>query len=101
MNGLASVISSTSPGAAVLSPARALRQPWRLDMRAVFGILLLLIAMGGSLAAWTLISDTRAVLVATRDLPAGATLGLGDLAVARVRVDEGLYQAAIPADEQS
>lgn len=85
----------------ILSPTRALRQPRRLDLRAVFGILLLLVATGGSIAFWTAASDTRAVLVATRGLPAGATLGAGDLAVARVRVDDAIYQAAVPAEELS
>jgi pilus assembly protein CpaB len=85
----------------ILSPTRALRQPRRLDLRAVFGLLLLLVATGGSIAFWTAASDTRAVLVATRDLPAGATLGAGDLAVARVRVDDTIYQAAVPAEELS
>src|SRR5690348_10966855 len=87
--------------ATVLSPARALRQPRRLDLRAVFGLFLLLLATGGSIAFWSASSDTRAVLVAMLDLPAGATLTLADLAVARVRVDDAVYQAALPADAQS
>jgi Flp pilus assembly protein CpaB len=37
--------------------------------------------------------------VATRDVPSGATLSLSDLAIARVRVDDGLYQAALPAPD--
>jgi Flp pilus assembly protein CpaB len=86
--------------ATVLSPARALRQPRRVDLRAVFGLFLLLVATGGSIAFWSASSDTRAVLVATRDLPAGATLRLMDLAIARVRLDDAMYQAALPADAQ-
>ena len=82
-----------------LSPARALRRPRRLDPRALFGIFLLLVATGGSITFWSASSDTRAVLVATRDLPAGAQLGDGDLAIARVRGDDAIYQAAIPAAE--
>lgn len=81
-----------------LAPTRTLRRPRRLDARAVFGLLLLLVATGGSLAFWTAASDTRAVLVATEDLPAGATLSFDNVAVARVRVGDAIYQAAIPAD---
>jgi flagella basal body P-ring formation protein FlgA len=44
-------------------------------------------------------NDSRAVLVATRNLPAGATLTAADVAIAHVRVDDSLYQAALP--EQS
>lgn len=82
-----------------LSPTRALRRPRRLDWRAIFGIFLLLVATGGSITFWSASSDTRAVLVATRDLPAGAELGASDLAIARVRVDDAIYRAAIPASE--
>src|SRR5690606_17243284 len=78
---------------------RALRQPRRLDLRAMLGLLLLLVATGGSIAFWTAASDTRAVLVATRDRPAGATITVADLAIARVRVDDAIYQAAVPASE--
>lgn len=84
---------------ATLSPTRALRQPRRLDARSVFGTFLLLLATGGSIAFWSVSSDTRAVLVATRDLPAGATLNSGDLALARVRVDDAIYLAAVPEEE--
>jgi len=82
---------------AILSPARALRQPRRVDLRAVFGLFLLLVATGGSIVFWSAASDTRAVLVATRDLPPGAVLGATDLAVARVRVDDAIYETAWPA----
>jgi pilus assembly protein CpaB len=83
----------------LLSPTRALRQPRRLDLRAMFAVFLLLLATGGAIAAWSAMSDTQAVLVATRDRPAGATIGPTDLAVARVRLDDALYQAAVPANE--
>ncbi len=87
--------------ATALSPTRALRRPRKLDLRAVIGICLTVMAVGGSIAYWGVTSDTRAVVVATRDLPVGATLDAGDLAVARVRVDDGIYAAAVPADELS
>jgi Flp pilus assembly protein CpaB len=72
-----------------------------LDRRAVLGVFLLLVAVGGSLAFWTASSSTTAVLVATHNLPAGATLSTGDVAIARVRVDDATYQAAVPASELS
>lgn len=87
--------------ATTLTPTRALHQPRRLDMRAVFGVFLLLVSTGGAIAAWSAMSDAQAVVVATRDLPAGATIGPSDLTVARVRLDDTLYQAAVPAGEQS
>jgi Flp pilus assembly protein CpaB len=84
-----------------LTPARALRQPRRLDGRVLVGIALLLAATGGWLVFWTNATDTRPVLVATRDLPAGAILVASDLAVAQVRVDDAIYAAAIPAEQLS
>jgi Flp pilus assembly protein CpaB len=88
--------------AAALTPARALRQPRRIDARAILGVLLMILTTGGAVVFWTASSDTRSVLVATRDLPAGATLGPQDLATARVRVDDAIYQATVPAlDEGS
>lgn len=83
---------------ATLSPTRVLRRPRRLDVRAVFGFFLLLVALGGSISFWSATSATTSVLVATHDLPAGATLTQGDLALARVRVDDAIYQAAMPAN---
>jgi pilus assembly protein CpaB len=83
---------------ATLSSTRVLRRPRRLDVRAVFGFFLLLVALGGSISFWSATSATTSVLVATHDLPAGATLTPGDLALARVRVDDAIYQAAMPAN---
>src|SRR5438874_12954831 len=84
---------------AALSPAQALRQPRRVNVRALVGIFLMLAFFTGSMAYWTATADTRAVLVATHDLPVGATLQPSDLAVARVRLDDGLYAAALPGDQ--
>ena len=81
-----------------LTPARALRQPRRLDARALVGLFLLVGATGGSVLFWQSATDARAVVVATRELPAGATLTSADLAVARVRVDDAIYGAAVPAE---
>ena len=79
-----------------LTPKRALRKPWRLDPRAVFGLFLMLVSIGGSVAFWAASTDTRAVLVVTRDRPAGATLSSADLAVASVRVDDAIFAATVP-----
>jgi Flp pilus assembly protein CpaB len=79
------------------SPTRALRRPLRLDVRALVGILLMLVAIGGSIAVWTTEQDTRGVLVVARDLPAGSTLTAGDLTVSRARLDDSIYQATLPA----
>lgn len=82
---------------ASLSPTRALYRPRRLDWRVVTGLLIILLAIGGSIAFWTTTSDTRTVLIARRNLPGGSILTLSDVAIARVRVDDAIYQAAIPA----
>jgi Flp pilus assembly protein CpaB len=47
---------------------------------------------------WSASSDTRKVLVATHDLPAGAVLQSSDLAMSDVQVDDQIYNAALPAE---
>jgi Flp pilus assembly protein CpaB len=79
------------------SPTRALRRPLRLDVRALVGILLMLVATGGSIAVWSTEQDTRSVLVVARELPAGATLQQSDVNVTRARLDDPVYQAMVPA----
>ena len=81
-----------------LSPARALRRPRHLDLRAVLGVVLMLFTIAGSMVVWSALSDTRAVLVATRDVPAGAVLSSGDVSITHLRLDDSIYQAAVPAD---
>src|SRR5919199_1293294 len=83
---------------ATLTPARALRRPRRADPRALVGLVLTLTALAGSVAFWVSASDARPVLIATRDLPAGATLRSSDLGVAYLRMDDVIYRAALPAD---
>ena len=84
--------------ATALTPERAIRQPRRLDGRALVGLFLMLATTAGALLFWQSANDTRGVVIATRDLPAGATLAASDLAVARLRADDAVYSAAIPAD---
>lgn len=83
---------------ATLTSTRALRRPRRADPRAIVGIVITFVALAGSVAFWVSATDSRPVLVATRDLPAGATLSSADLGVAYMRVDDAVYRAAIPAD---
>jgi Flp pilus assembly protein CpaB len=83
---------------ATLSPARALRRPRRADPRALIGVFLTLAALAASVAFWVGNSDARPIVIATRDLPTGATLRSADLSVAYVRMDDNVYRAALPAD---
>ena len=83
-----------------LTPARALRAPRRLDGRAVLGIFVLLIATGGMLAFWGATNQRAAVLVAATNLPAGAVLGAGDLAVVHLQADGQVEQMALPAADE-
>src|SRR5215471_11093885 len=83
---------------ATLSPARALRRPRRADPRAIVGIVITLATLAASVAFWVSATDARPVLIATHDLPAGATLSSSDLSVAYVRVDDDVYHAALPLD---
>ena len=87
--------------ATTFAPAHALREPRRVDWRAVFGGFLFFVAVAGSIAFWGATSDTREVLVAVRELPPGAVLTDGDLTSARVRLDDAMYRAAVPASERS
>jgi Flp pilus assembly protein CpaB len=55
-------------------------------------------ALAGSVAFWVSATDTRPVLIATHDLPAGATLRSADLTIAYVRMDDVVYRAALPSE---
>ena len=79
-----------------LTPARALRPPRRIDLRLVLGFLVMAVTITGSILFWGLTSDARPVVLATRDLPALAVLTPADLTVAQLRLDDTVYQAAIP-----
>lgn len=92
----ASVLRPPGPG-----PARALRRPRRTDPRLVAGGLLTLIGVLGAAIFWSGASEGQALVVSTRDLPAGARLGTGDLAVVRVRLSDSMLRSTVPAAEQA
>lgn len=83
---------------ATLTTARALRKPRRADPRAVVGIFVTLAALAASVAFWVSSSDTRAVVIATHDLPAGAILSNADLSITYIRADDAVYTAAVPSE---
>jgi Flp pilus assembly protein CpaB len=83
---------------ATFSTAGALRRPRHADPRALVGIFLTLAALAASVTFWVNATDTRPVLIATRDLPAGSVLGASDVGITYVRVDDAVYGAALPAD---
>lgn len=80
----------------MLTPERAIRRPWRFDLRILLSVLVTLAAVGGMLLYAGSLSATRPVLVARRDLPAGTILTSDDVTVAQVRVSDAIYGAAIP-----
>lgn len=85
--------------ATTLTPSRALRRPRRLDLRALLGGGLAVLAFFGTLLAYHGMQASRSVLEVTRDLPAGAILRTADLRVEAVRLDDQTYAAAVPANE--
>lgn len=82
-----------------LTSARTLRKSRRIDWRAVVGPVLALMATGGLLLFWSSSSNTQPVLVAGRDLPAGATLDATSVTTARVQLTDTLYAVALPASQ--
>ena len=80
-----------------LTPAQALRQPRHLDLRALAGLVIMVLGIAGSISYWSSTNDTREIVVAARDLPAGSTLQASDVTVASVRVDDTIYRAAVPS----
>ncbi len=83
---------------ATLSTARVVRRPRRADPRALVGIFVTLAALAASVAFWVSSTDTRAVVIATRDLPAGAMLSNADLSITYIRADDAVYSAAVPSE---
>ena len=85
-----------------LTPARALREKKGVNRQRIAGVVVMIAAMAVSAGFWIhSFSDTQAVLVVTRDVPAGAQLTAADLSIAHVRIGDALYQAAVPASERS
>lgn len=82
-----------------ITEPRPLRRPRIWDWRLLASLVLILVSIGGILNLLNRADDTRPVLVATRNLPAGAVIGPGDLAEARVAIDDRLYAAAIPGGQ--
>ena len=84
-----------------LTPDQALREPRHIDLRAIAGLVILVLGIAGSISYWSTTNDTREIVVAAHDLPAGTTLQASDLTVASVRVDDAIYRAAIPSSSLS
>lgn len=85
-----------------LTPARALREKKGVNRQRIAGVVVMIAAMAVSAGFWIhSFSDTQAVLVVTRDVPAGAQLTAADLSIAHVRIGDALYQAAVPASDRS
>ena len=82
-----------------LTPERAIRRPFRIDLRAVLSLLVTVAAIGGMLLYANSLAVTRPLLIFTRDLAAGAVLTAADLEVAQVRVDDDIYAAVVAGDE--
>ncbi|MDQ3702483.1 MAG: RcpC/CpaB family pilus assembly protein [Chloroflexota bacterium] len=58
-------------------------------------------AVGGSLLFWARTGSARPVLIATRELPAGARLTEADLAVTWVRADDAVQRSAYAGDART
>ena len=83
-----------------LTPARAVkRRRLHIDPRALLGLLLVVVSIVGGIVYAGAINQGRGVVIAARDLPAGAVLGRDDLLVTSARLEESVYAAAIPASE--
>src|SRR6266508_2539542 len=88
--------------ATALTPSRALRRPTRINLQRIAGVAVVVAAMAANTGFWMRsFSDTQTVLVAARDLPAGAPLTSGALSVAHVRLGDALYAAVVPASERA
>lgn len=83
-----------------LTPARALRRRHvRVPRQVLVGLLLVAVAVGGGLRWAYGVNSGREVVVAVREVPAGATISAADLATARVTVSDATYRAAVPASD--
>jgi pilus assembly protein CpaB len=80
------------------TPARAVPRFRLSDRRPVLGVVVMLLAIAGSAVLWSS-AGTQEVVVAARDVPAGAVLTPSDLTTDRLRLGEQEYAAAIPKSE--
>lgn len=76
-----------------------LTAPAWLDGRTLLGVALVATSVAAGLLFWSSASDSTAVLVASRDIPAGHVIQADDLSVARVRLEGNLSSLAIREDE--
>jgi Flp pilus assembly protein CpaB len=81
-----------------LTPARAIHPARKLPLKSLVGVFLAVVTVLGGLGEVRSFSDTREVVIAQRDLPAGATVQASDLGVSKMRVADEVYAAAVPAD---
>lgn len=87
--------------ARTLTPARALSKPRSIDVRVWVGLLVALVAALGVLTLLSAARKTRPVLVAARDLPAGAVLSAADLSTSHALLDDQVYAVAVPAAQSA
>ena len=84
---------------AVAAP-RALARPRSMDARIVAAVFVGLIGLVGNLAVLGALAPAEHdVVVAVRDLPAGATVGPNDVVRARVQVPDDVLAGLIPGDQ--
>jgi Flp pilus assembly protein CpaB len=78
------------------SPTKALRKPFKMDLHYVTAALVILTSIVLGVVTLGGRDSTRGIVVATRELPAGATLAAGDLAETQGHLDDAVYAAALP-----
>lgn len=76
---------------------RAIARTRRIDLRVVVGLLLFILGILATSGLVRQAKERTPVLVATRQLEAGETLGSGDLRVAELGLESGV--ATVPANE--
>lgn len=79
-----------------LTPNRSVSRPLRINPITIVSVLIIAVALGGLVRYAGSLSATRPLLMATRDLPVGATLGPDDLVPTEGRLDDPVYEAAVP-----
>ena len=86
--------------ASPLSPPRSFRATPRVNARVVVGLGLAVLSVLALVVGLSVVlPDTQTVLQATRDLPAGAVLGAGDITPVKVHVPDSMARAAIASGD--